>query len=85
MKVAVVMLVSVVALTACKTKEEERVIVNSLLPDDCEMIELGSFGEIDELVVIRCGDQTTTNIAEIQPVGKTVVTNGAAVHAGQQP
>ncbi len=51
----------------------EKALVEAKLPPGCELIDLGEYGEIDRLVIVRCqaADTVSTTEADIRQVGKT--------------
>lgn len=50
------------ALFGCESEEEQRARIEANLPADCVMIDLGSYRKLDVVIVIRCANETTTNI-----------------------
>ena len=48
-------------LAGCKPTEEQQARVASKLPEGCKIIDLGEYGDFDNLVVVTCnGYQTQT-------------------------
>lgn len=45
------------ALAACGPSEEEKMAVKSALGNDCTLVDAGSYGDIQHLVVVRCNNQ----------------------------
>ena len=68
---AALLLVAFVA--GCKPTAEEMNRVQGALPEGCTIIDLGKYGEIDRLVMIRCAgyDTVSTNTVESRRTGKT--------------
>lgn len=63
------------ALMGCESAEEQRARIEANLPADCVMIDLGSYRSLDIVVVVRCANETTTNIEYSRYNAATKVTN----------
>lgn len=53
--------------------------VQSLLPSNCRIIDLGEYGKITELVAVVCQDRNTTSVTQVTPHGKSKRTTSAFV------
>lgn len=67
----------VLVLAACDPTPEERAKLDSVLPEGCKVYEVGSFGDIKSLVIVKCKgeDVTTANGVWNQQSGKVTVTH----------
>lgn len=72
---------ALLVLAACEPTEEERRNLKNALPDGCVAHEVGSYGSIDQLLIIECtGRHVTSNYSYMhQQHGKTSETDRAAV------
>ena len=72
--------VACLLLAACEPTAEQVSNVRSQLPEGCELLDLGAYGEIDRLVVVTCdGRQTvSTNSVIIKRAGKTTTRDAAS-------
>lgn len=76
MKKLFVLIPVVLVLAACEPTPEERAKLNSVLPEGCKVYEVGSFGDIESLIIVKCKgeDVTTANGVWNQQSGKVTVT-----------
>lgn len=79
-----------VALAGCSGEPtpEERQKAADILPSDCRVYEVGAYGNIKNLVVVRCDGNPTTsaNLAWSQQSGKiTTTVQATAVTLESQP
>ena len=67
----------VLVLAACEPTLEQRTKLELVLPDNCKVYEVGAFGEIKSLIIVRCKgiDVTTANGVWTSQSGKTTVTD----------
>lgn len=81
MKKLLITAIAVVLLAGCKTAQEELAAINSRMPEGCTMIDLGSYGDIDNLMVATCdGRATETTMGQrSRMVGKVYVEDTYAV------
>lgn len=72
---------ALVVLAACKPTEEEKQNLQKALPEGCVAHEVGSYGSIDQLLIIECtGRHVTSTYSYMhQQHGKTSETDRAAV------
>ena len=72
---------AVLVLTACKPSEEEKGNLKKALPEGCVAHDIGSYGSIDNLLIVECeGRRVTTTYSHMhQQHGKTSETDRAAV------
>lgn len=57
MRSALLPALCVLALVACKSEEQlagERALINTRLPAGCEVVDLGEYGSIDQVVAVIC-------------------------------
>jgi hypothetical protein len=74
--------VMLLALASCDDpRPEQRARFESALPEGCEIIDLGRYGSIDEMVAIVCdGRQTvTTETRNVRSSGKVTTTDRLSV------
>lgn len=75
--------ISILALAACDDPTpEQRTKLKQALPDGCEVIEVGQYGSIDQLIIIDCNgrDVTASYSYMSQSNGKTTEIDRAAVY-----
>ena len=60
-------------LSACEPTADERAKLSNALPAGCDVYEVGSYGDIKSLVIVKCEGKTTTtaNGSWTQSHGKT--------------
>ena len=73
--------VALLILTACQPTDEEKQNLKNALPEGCVAHEVGSYGSIDQLLIIECtGRHVTSTYSYMhQQHGKTSETDRAAV------
>jgi hypothetical protein len=62
---------ALLVLVGCGVSPEQRERVKSVLPDGCKILELGEYGQIDELVVVICNGRQTVSTNTYEKHGKT--------------
>lgn len=61
MKLRIIAAVGAVLLLAgCESQEQQFKRIENNLPNGCKITDLGEYGRIDNVLVIQCGNQTTT-------------------------
>ncbi len=58
-------------LAACTPSPEQVLKVKSVLPSGCVVHDAGSYGSIDQLVVVVCDDRKTVSTNTYERHGKT--------------
>lgn len=48
-------------LAACEPTEEQKAKLKGALPDGCVVHDIGSYGEIDNLIIVECSGHTVTS------------------------
>ena len=48
-------------LAACEPTEEEKAKLKGTLPEGCTAHDIGSYGEIDNLIIVECTGQMVTS------------------------
>lgn len=58
-----------------KTNAKQRDYIEHQLPEGCVFYDLGGFGEIDQVVMVRCEDRITTSTIglDVKKPGKSTV------------
>ena len=81
MKMIAAALSTVLVLAACEPTEEEKGKLKNALPDGCVAHDIGSYGTIDNLIIIECeGRRVTTTYSHMyQQNGKVSETDRTAV------
>lgn len=72
MKKALAIGAALLLLAACKPSEEEQRNLRNALPEGCVVHDIGSYGEIQRLIVIECTGRmvTTTYTTDLRSNGK---------------
>lgn len=73
------MLPLLVLLAACEPTEEEKFRLKNALPDGCEVISVGEYGSIRELIIVTCPNRNVTTTSIILPNNKTTKQISAVV------
>lgn len=86
-KAALIPVLCVLALAACKSEERlaaERALITSRLPDGCEFVDLGEYNEIDQIVAVVCDRDrvVTTRAVDKKDNGKTTTYEEHSVTTG---
>ena len=70
------LLLSALFLAACEPTEEQKQRVQDALPKGCKLFDLGKYGPIDRLVVVKCDGFSTVSasISDTEQQGKYSVT-----------
>lgn len=81
MKMIAIASLSLLLLAACEPTEEQKTKLKNALPKGCVAHEIGSYGSIDQLIIIECtGREVTAAYTYMrQSNGKTTETDRAAV------
>lgn len=74
-------LMSLLALSGCESKEDAKARIERTLPEGCTLIDLGSYGSISQLVAIRCPDAVVTHGYIPQWCGKVQCPKTFAIHS----
>lgn len=81
MKKLILAATALVLLAACQPTEEEKQNLKKALPEGCVAHDVGSYGSIDQLIIIECtGRKVTASYSYMhQQNGKTSETDRAEV------
>lgn len=81
MKKIILASAALLVLVACEPTEEEQQNLRNALPEGCVAHEVGSYGSIDQLLIIECTARHVTSTYSYmhQQHGKTSETDRAAV------
>jgi len=81
MKKIAIAAAALLILAACQPTEEEKQNLQKALPEGCVAHEVGSYGSIDQLLIIECTARHVTSTYSYmhQQHGKTSETDRAAV------
>lgn len=69
MKIAAIVVASLL-LAGCAQTEEEKAVVRTKLPAGCQLMELGEYGSIRNLIIVTCRNRDTTTINSREQHGK---------------
>lgn len=50
-----IVVLAALSLAACEPTEKQKARVRGALPPECSLVDLGSYGDVDDLVVVTCG------------------------------
>lgn len=76
-----ILIIGLLFLAACKPTEEEKQNLMNALPEGCVVNDIGSYGSIDNLIIITCDGRQVeaTHTRMLQQNGRSSETDQASV------